>query len=263
MKKIGLPIIVVFLGIFAFRTLDSVMLNLGNDWQTSTESTWLENLSIQKNAGGPELEPHPLSIQALRDGEYTASELIIEQTLSAGSNYQRFIASYRSEGLKVYGLLTVPNGNPSSEGWPAIIFNHGYIDPEVYRTTEKYIAYQDAFARNGYVTFKSDYRGHGNSEGEARGEYGSNDYTIVVLNATNSIRALPVVNPNKIGMWGHSMGGHITLESMVVDSNIQAGVIWAGVVLVLTKVFSQDGVSVMAMINPLPVRVPAVGGVTN
>src|SRR3989344_8425908 len=31
-------------------------------------------------------------------------------------------------------------------------------------------------------------------------------------------------------MWGHSMGGHITLESMVVNSDIKAGVIWAGVV---------------------------------
>ncbi len=46
-------------------------------------------------------------------------------------------------------------------GRPAIIFNHGYIPPEVYRTTERYVAYQDGFARNGYVTFKSDYRGHG------------------------------------------------------------------------------------------------------
>ena len=31
-------------------------------------------------------------------------------------------------------------------------------------------------------------------------------------------------------MWGHSMGGHITLRSMVVSDDIKAGVIWAGVV---------------------------------
>jgi Dipeptidyl aminopeptidases/acylaminoacyl-peptidases len=37
-------------------------------------------------------------------------------------------------------------------------------------------------------------------------------------------------DPNSIGMWGHSMGGSITLQSMVVSKDIKAGVIWAGVV---------------------------------
>ena len=39
-----------------------------------------------------------------------------------------------------------------------------------------------------------------------------------------------VADPERIGMWGHSMGGHITLRSMVVTDTIKAGVIWAGVV---------------------------------
>lgn len=197
-----------------------------------------------RNEGGPELETHPLSIEALRQGEYPGSEIVIEQTLTPDSNYQRYIASYKSEGLKIFALLTVPNGEPPENGWPVIIFNHGYISPSVYKTTEKYVAYQDAFARNGYVTFKSDYRGHGNSEGEARGGYGSNDYTIDVLNAVSSIKKLmdpespstpssrsgSIVDADRIGMWGHSMGGNITLESMVVSDDIKAGVIWAGVV---------------------------------
>jgi hypothetical protein len=146
------------------------------------------------NEGGPQMEPHPLSIEALRTGEYPGSDLVIEQALSPGTNYQRYIASYKSEGLKIFGLLTVPNGDTTAGAqnngmkFPAIIFNHGYISPSVYRTTEKYAAYQDAFARAGYVTFKSDYRGHGNSEGTAEGGYGSNDYTIDVLNALASVK---------------------------------------------------------------------------
>ena len=31
-------------------------------------------------------------------------------------------------------------------------------------------------------------------------------------------------------MWGHSMGGYITVRSMVTAGDIKAGVIWAGVV---------------------------------
>lgn len=173
---------------------------------------------------------HPLSIESLRKREYPGSEITIAQTLESGSNYRRYIASYKSEGLKIYGLLTVPDEQKPDDGFPVIIFNHGFIQPSEYRTTEKYVAYVDGFARNGYIVFKPDYRGHGNSEGEATGAYGSPNYTIDVLNAVASMKRYKDANPNKIGMWGHSLGGYITLRSMVTNLNIKAGVIWAGVV---------------------------------
>jgi fermentation-respiration switch protein FrsA (DUF1100 family) len=173
---------------------------------------------------------NPLSIEYMRQQQYPGSDLIIEQTLDPGVNYSRYIASYLSDGLKINGLLTVPNGEKPATGWPVIIFNHGYIPPAQYRTTERYVAYQDGFARNGYITFKSDYRGHGSSEGEPSGAYGSPDYTTDVLNALASLRRFPDSDPARMGMWGHSMGGSITLRAMVIDPSIRAGVIWAGVV---------------------------------
>lgn len=218
-------LVVVIGGIFAFRNNPSIK----NVMDHAKE--------VQQNDGGPEEELHPLSIAALRNGEYPGSDIVIEQTLAPGSNYQRYIASYKSEGLKIYALLTIPNGTKPEAGWPVIIFNHGYIPPSQYVTTERYIAYTDAFSRNGYIVFRSDYRGHGNSEGEAN-SYGSNGYTIDVLNAIASVKKLkdPVTNERlvadaaKIGMWGHSMGGHITLRSMVASKDVKAGVVWAGVV---------------------------------
>lgn len=172
----------------------------------------------------------PLTIENLRKGNYPGSDLIIEQTLDPGSNYQRYIASYKSEDLKIYGLLTIPNGQKPATGWPVIIFNHGFIQPAEYRTTERYVAYVDGFAKSGYIVFKSDYRGHGSSEGVAQGGYGNNDYTIDVLNALATLKKYPDSDPNRMGMWGHSMGGFITLRSMVVNKDIKAGVIWGGVV---------------------------------
>lgn len=173
---------------------------------------------------------HPLTIKWLRQQDFPGSELTIEETLEHGSNYERYIASYLSEGLKIYGLLTVPTGEKPATGWPVIIFNHGYIPPNQYRTTERYVAYVDSLAKNGYIVFKSDYRGHGNSEGEATGGYGLPAYTIDVLNAVASLKKYPEADPNRIGMWGHSMGGQITLRAMVTSQDIKAGVIWAGVV---------------------------------
>lgn len=182
------------------------------------------------SAPSPTPTLHPMAIQAMRQAVYPGSEIVIEQTLEAGSNYQRFYAYYLSEGLKIFGLLTVPYGDPPEGGFPAIIFNHGYIPPTVYVTTEHYIAYVDWLARSGYIVFRIDYRGHDRSEGEARGAYGQPDYTIDVLNAVAAIKQYPQANPAKIGMWGHSMGGYLTLRSMVISPDIKAGVIWAGVV---------------------------------
>jgi dienelactone hydrolase len=173
---------------------------------------------------------HPMMIAALRETEYPGSDIVLVERLEPGSNYDRFYASYESEGLTIYGLLTIPQGEMPASGWPAIVFNHGYIPPLEYRTTERYIAYVNALASNGYVVFRIDYRGHDRSEGEASGAYGDPGYTVDVLNAVASLKRFPQVDPQRIGMWGHSMGGFLTLRAMVISPDIKAGVIWAGVV---------------------------------
>ncbi len=200
-------------------------------WRNLSVLSGRKNVLLSdENQGGTGEELFPLSIESMRRHEYPGSDLVIEQTLESGDSYQRFIASYKSDGLKIYGLLTVPQGEKPKDGWPVIIFNHGYIPPEQYQTTEKYVAYVDAFARSGYIVFKSDYRGHGSSEGNPEGAYYSPAYTIDVLNAVSTLKRFKDVNPEKIGMWGHSLGGNLTLRAMVISEDIKAGVIWSGVV---------------------------------
>lgn len=184
------------------------------------------------NPSGLKEEPHPLSIEYMRSqlDNWTGSDLVIEETLSSGSNYSRYITSYKSDDFKIYALLTIPQGNPPAGGWPVIIFNHGYIPPAQYQTEERYNAYTDVFSREGFIVLKPDYRGHGNSEGNPEGAYYSPAYTIDVLNAVSSVKRFKDADSNRIGMWGHSMGGSITLQSMVVTKDIKVGVIWAGVV---------------------------------
>ena len=173
--------------------------------------------------------PHPMSILAMRLGSYPGSDIVVERQLERGANYRRYYAYYFSEGMKIYGLLIIPEGDMPIGGWPAILFNHGYIPPDVYRTTERYVNYVDRIARSGYIVYRIDYRGHDQSEGEAGGAYGNPGYQIDVLNALASLKKHPQVNPEKIGVWGHSMGGYLVLRAMVISPDLKAGVIWAGV----------------------------------
>ena len=195
---------------------------------------------------------HPLQIDVMRAQEYPGSDIVIESVLDPGVNYSRYYVSYLSEGLKIYALMTVPNGEKPPTGWPVIIFNHGFIPPDVYRTTERYIAYVDLIARSGYIVFRSDYRGHDRSEGEPGGAYSNPGYTVDVLNAVGSMKRYPDADPNRIGMWGHSMGGYITLRSMVVTDDIKAGVIWAGVVASYPDLLTRWRRGPTAAITPTP-----------
>lgn len=175
-------------------------------------------------------DSYPLAITAMQAKAYPGSDIVIEETLSAGPGYNRYIVSYQSDGLKLFGLLTVPTGVKPAAGWPVILLNHGYIPPSEYSTDQSYAGIVAPLAAAGYIVFKPDYRGHGNSPGIPYQSYVSPDYVTDSLNALASIKKYKDANPNEIGVWGHSMGGNITLHELVITHDFKAAVIMAGVV---------------------------------
>lgn len=90
----------------------------------------IDNNPEQKDSEGE--ESFPMFIETLRAREYPGGNFMIEETLPNGTNYRQFIASYLSEGLKIYGLLTVPTSLKPENGYPGIVFVHGYISPKEY-----------------------------------------------------------------------------------------------------------------------------------
>ena len=176
-----------------------------------------------------EAKSSPMGIESLRARDYE-SEIAIEEILEPGSNYQRFIASYMSDGYRIYGLLTVPDKQETEEAFAAITFLHGYLPPDTYATTARYVAYQDRLASSGYITLKPDLRGHGESEGVASGAFFSEAYTVDTLNAISALESYEYADPDRIGLWGHSNGGATGLRVMAVTEKARAGVFWAGVV---------------------------------
>src|SRR5581483_11377151 len=152
------------------------------------------------------------------------------QTLSPGSNYKEYLASYKSDGLKIYALLTIPTSVKPNGGYPVILFNHGYIPPATYSTGQSYQVMVEPLASAGYIVFKPDYRGNGNSQGSPAQIYISPDYATDSLNALSAIKNFKDANAEKIGVLGHSMGGNITLHELVVSKDIKAAELLSGVV---------------------------------
>lgn len=179
-----------------------------------------------------------MTVPYLRRKTYQSKLSDLKMYADNGS-YTSYLTSYTSDGLKINGLLTIPKIGDSSppvadqndkKKHPAIVFIHGYIPPTLYQTTEKYGDYVDYLTRNGFVVFKIDLRGHGDSEGSPGGGYYGPDYVTDVLNAYAALQSVSFVDPQRIGMWGHSMAGNIVLRSLAVKPTIPAGVIWAGAV---------------------------------
>jgi dipeptidyl aminopeptidase/acylaminoacyl peptidase len=178
----------------------------------------------------PSPTPFPfqeLTIPYLQGREYQSKLGNLKQYSDNGS-FATYLTDYDSDGLKINALLTRPKGTEPEGGFPAIVFVHGYIAPSVYRTTERYADYVNYLARNGFVVLKIDLRGHGSSEGLPTGSYYSGDYVIDTLNAYSALQNTDFVNPGKIGLWGHSMAGNITLRSFAAKRDIPAVSIWAG-----------------------------------
>lgn len=221
-----------------FLVLTFVALALGVGFALAQRHTPVEPTKVVQLAPSAVIPPvpsdtqftNPLRITAMRQKPYTASTLHIEQTLMPGSNFSRYIVSYRSEGLMQYGLLTVPTGTKPPDGWPVILFHHGYIPPAQYSTEHSYSEFVDVFAKSGYIVFKPDYRGNGGSHGAPLQPYISPDYVTDSMNALASIQKYPDANPQKIGVFGHSMGGNIVLHELVISKDIKAAELMAGVV---------------------------------
>ena len=207
------------------------LVQLENEFQKTSEPEKLAEEGQISNKNIEQIaELHPMAIQLLRKREYPGGDFVTEEELPDGANYTQSIVSYRSEGLKIFGLLTVPKTQSPENGFPAVVFIHGYIPPSRYSTTGDYPTYQATLAKSGVVTFKPDLRGHGNSEGEPVSAHYSEKYVVDTLNAISFMKDHEMIDENRIGYWGHSNGGEIGLRVIVISPDIKAAVFWAGVV---------------------------------
>ncbi len=165
---------------------------------------------------------HPRPAGAHQGDSYGAGEIEIGDVYIDGPNYTTYRISYPADGLQLTGLLHVPDG----EGpFPLIIANRGTIARDIYRPGMDSRAFADFMVRNGYLIVAPDFRGY------AGGDEGPNPfytgYYADVLWLIPLAQRLPMAQPGKVGMWGHSRGASATVAALTISDQIAAAVVYA------------------------------------
>ena len=174
---------------------------------------------------------YPYSYEVLRQKQYGQGEIKIEGNLISDAKFSRYLISYPSDGLKIYGFIDVPL---ASGNFPVVVALHGHIELNVYRTMDYSSRYADLIARNGYIVIHPNLRNYPPSDNGPDQFYaGSADD---VLNLIAMVRKqagqpgfLAKADVSRIGLWGHSMGGGIALRVITLDPGIRAAVLYGAV----------------------------------
>ncbi|MEM7280748.1 MAG: alpha/beta fold hydrolase [Pseudomonadota bacterium] len=195
-----------------------------------------------------------LSIASLRNRSY-GSELVLLNRESR-RDYPSYLASYESDGLRLYTRIDVPRKLPPKTGYPVVVFVHGYRGIETaasldfyYEEDSYYYQLIEAYVAAGFVVMTPGLRGHGTVnnvpadglEFLAAWDGGSYlcpiFYAVDVLNLLESLSSFDKapLDQKRINLMGHSQGGDTVLtvlavvgEDSTVNTQINGASIWSG-----------------------------------
>ena len=180
----------------------------------------------------PTIDPYQdLYIESLKTRKYGGGVIQNEGLLNEEFGFKRYLFKYRSEGLDLFGFMDVPDG---AGPFPVVILLHGAVDFAAYQTVDYTRRYADGLAQAGYIAINPNLRGYLPSQ-DGNNDFGVSD-TIDILNLISLIRTqsgisglLEKADKERIGLWGHSMGGGIVLRALIVDPKIKAGLLYASI----------------------------------
>lgn len=140
--------------------------------------------------------------------------------------------------VQVSGLMNVPK---KAGQHPVIVMFRGYVPPSTFQPGTGTQPAALVFAENGFLTLAPDFLGFGESASSADDPFEARFQTYTT--ALSLLSSLPTLNAGlnsaytgtvtadltKIGLWGHSNGGHITLSALAISGVTYPTVLWAPV----------------------------------
>ena len=126
--------------------------------------------------------------------------------------------NFPSDGLKLSGVLQVPNALDPHEKRPAIVVLHGFGSNKEDGMVQLATGF---FESLGYISLRFDMRGCGESEGE-RGRVLCEEQVRDTSNAISYLSQRPDVLPDSIAVMGHSFGAAVAVYTAGVDKRVAA-----------------------------------------
>jgi dipeptidyl aminopeptidase/acylaminoacyl peptidase len=138
-----------------------------------------------------------------------------------------------SDGVEAYGQLFKPNAVPGAPARkPAVVYIHGGGPRQMLLGWHNRWEYANDYGANqylasrGFVVLSVDYRlsvGYGQAFQfpENTGARGATEYRDI-LAAGKYLQSRPDVDPNRIGVWGASLGGYLTALALGRNSDVFA-----------------------------------------
>lgn len=163
--------------------------------------------------------PNDFLIENLRKRQFPGSPIAFERVVADTPAFTKYAISYTSDALKITGLMAIPKQPAmaaTGNKYPAIILNHGYYPTESYRPGNGTDREMDYLSARGYVTVAPDYRNHAGSSDFPDVYLTRVSYPVDVLNLVGSLKQEPRVAADRIGIWGHSMGGDVTQKAVAI-----------------------------------------------
>jgi pimeloyl-ACP methyl ester carboxylesterase len=153
------------------------------------------------------------------------------------ADLDRLLITYRNDGLRLSALMVKPTR--AARPLPVLIANHGFHpDPPHYgfvgpqrneRPGKYYGGIPTAFARRGFAVIMADYRGHNTSEGHEFTRL-SNAPDLYATDVLALLKILPIIEgllTDCVFVWGHSMGAHVSLRTILAHESIRAVSLWS------------------------------------
>ncbi|MEE3126284.1 MAG: alpha/beta fold hydrolase [Actinomycetota bacterium] len=170
----------------------------------------------------------PQSLPALMRETVRGGGLRTTAQLAETDRWTGYAAAYRVNGATVTGELLVPKGRGP---FPALVLNHGYIDPAIYTLGRGMSREQEWFAAAGFVVLHTDYRGHAGSDPVSpMGRETRLVYTRDAIGAVKALKRMDYVDADRTAFVGRSMGGGVTLNAIVAEPDlVDAAVVFASV----------------------------------
>ena len=155
---------------------------------------------------------HPYTIEGLRARKYPGGKIEVVGVLDQTQDYTRYLIRYPSDDLIITGIMQIPaQGEPP---YPVIVMNHGFFARTEYVAGDGTDRAAEFLNKHGYLTIAPDYRSWGQSDSGPSLFYSG--LAIDVVNLLAAIPSIPEADASRVGMWGHSMGGGVTMKALTI-----------------------------------------------